>query len=71
MAEMRRPRDFWKSLLGAQLFCYLCYMLFGLIVYSYQGQYASILPNLDFQNRALILGNVSNIIVLTLDRILS
>ncbi len=59
MAEMRRPRDFWKAAAVAQFFCFFCYMLFGLIVYSYQGQYASILPNLDFQNRALILANVS------------
>lgn len=26
MAEMRRPRDFWRSAFGAQLFCYLLYM---------------------------------------------
>ena len=58
MAEMRRPRDFWKAAAFAQFFCYFCYMLFGIIVYSYQGQYASILPNLDFQNDKLILANV-------------
>ena len=58
MAEMRKPRDFWKAAALAQFFCYFCYMLFGIIVYSYQGQYASILPNLDFQNDTLILANV-------------
>ena len=58
MAEMRRPRDFWKAAALAQFFCYFCYMLFGIIVYHYQGQYASILPNLDFQNKTLILANV-------------
>jgi hypothetical protein len=39
MAEMRRPFDFWKGMLFAQLFIYFFYMLFGLFVYSYQGQY--------------------------------
>jgi hypothetical protein len=34
MAEMRRPRDFWKSAFVAQLFCYLMYMFFGLFCYS-------------------------------------
>ena len=40
MSEMRRPWDFWKGMLTAQLFIYVFYMLFGLFVYSYQGQYA-------------------------------
>lgn len=39
MAEMKRPFDFWKGMIFAQLFIYFCYMLFGLFVYSYQGQY--------------------------------
>lgn len=39
MAEMRRPRDFLKGMWGAQLFIYCCYMLYGLYMYSYQGQY--------------------------------
>jgi hypothetical protein len=30
MAEMRQPRDFWKAALGAQMFCWLLYMLFGM-----------------------------------------
>lgn len=60
MAEMRRPRDFWKSALCAQFFCFLMYMLFGLVCYMHQGQYSSILPNIDFQNQTLIL--VTNVI---------
>ncbi|RSH78012.1 uncharacterized protein EHS24_002463 [Apiotrichum porosum] len=60
MAEMRRPRDFWKAAFLAQLFCYLTYMLFGLYCYAKQGQYTSILPNLDFQNTTLSL--VTNVI---------
>jgi amino acid transporter len=39
MAEMRQPRDFLKSMWGSQLFIYLCYMLYGLFMYGYQGQY--------------------------------
>lgn len=39
MAEMHHPFDFWKGMIFAQLFIYFCYMMFGLFVYSYQGQY--------------------------------
>ena len=39
MAEMKRPFDFWKGMIFAQIFIYFFYMLFGLFVYSYQGQY--------------------------------
>jgi hypothetical protein len=39
MAEMRRPRDFLKGMWGAQFFIYCCYMLYGLFMYGYQGQY--------------------------------
>jgi hypothetical protein len=39
MSEMRRPWDFWKSLICAQTFIFVCYMFFGIYVYSYQGQY--------------------------------
>jgi Transmembrane amino acid transporter protein len=39
MAEMRQPFDFWKGMIFAQIFIYFCYMLFGLFVYSFQGQY--------------------------------
>lgn len=39
MAEMRRPRDFLKGMWGAQCFIYICYMLYGLFMYGYQGQY--------------------------------
>lgn len=35
MAEMRRPRDFWKAAFCAQFFCYALYMAFGLYVYSW------------------------------------
>ena len=39
MAEMKRPFDFWKGMICAQVFIYFVYMLFGLFVYSYQGQF--------------------------------
>lgn len=39
MAEIKRPRDFLKGMWGAQLFIYVCYMLYGLFMYGYQGQY--------------------------------
>ncbi|OMP86728.1 N amino acid transport system protein [Diplodia seriata] len=40
MAEMRRPWDFWKALIVADAFIFLCYIVFGLVVYSSQGQFA-------------------------------
>jgi hypothetical protein len=40
MAEMRRPFDFIKAQLCAEIFIYLCYLIFGLVVYSQQGQFA-------------------------------
>jgi hypothetical protein len=40
LSEMRHPWDFWKGVLCADLFIYVCYMFFGIFVYSYQGQYA-------------------------------
>ncbi|KIW01199.1 hypothetical protein, variant [Verruconis gallopava] len=39
MAEMTHPRDFLKSMWGSQLFIYICYMLYGLYMYGFQGQY--------------------------------
>jgi hypothetical protein len=43
MSEMRRPRDFLKALAAAQSFIYVCYMIYGLFVYHYQGQYANVI----------------------------
>jgi hypothetical protein len=39
LAEMRNPWDFWKGMLCADIFIYFVYMFFGLLQYSYQGQY--------------------------------
>ncbi|KAF8686131.1 hypothetical protein AX14_003942, partial [Amanita brunnescens Koide BX004] len=39
MAEMRRPMDFWKALVFAQVLVFIAYMLYGCFVYGYQGQF--------------------------------
>lgn len=39
MAEMRRPMDFWKGLLCADILIYACYMVYGIYSYCMQGQY--------------------------------
>lgn len=39
MAEMRRPYDFWKGFICAEIFIYSCYLIMGLVVYSAQGQF--------------------------------
>lgn len=44
MAEMRRPYDFWKGMVAAQTFIFCCYLIFGFLIYSRQGQF-TINPN--------------------------
>lgn len=39
ISEMRKPWDFWKALILAESFIYGVYLLFGIYVYSFQGQY--------------------------------
>ena len=39
MSEMKRPHDFLRGMWGAQFFIFVCYMLYGLFMYGYQGQY--------------------------------
>ncbi|KAK8069401.1 transmembrane amino acid transporter protein-domain-containing protein [Apiospora phragmitis] len=39
LAEMRHPMDFWKSILCAQILIYVIYIVFGMVVYHYHGQY--------------------------------
>ncbi|KAF9919935.1 hypothetical protein FBU30_010357 [Linnemannia zychae] len=39
MAEMRRPMDFWKGMAYAQILIYIVYLVFGVFVYSFQGQF--------------------------------
>lgn len=45
MNEMKRPWDFWKSFLCAQIFITVLYIFYGLFVYSYQGQFAVLVSN--------------------------
>jgi hypothetical protein len=52
MSEMRRPLDFIKAQFVAEIFIYLCYLIFGLVLYSQQGQlYVYLL--LDWHPRSL------------------
>jgi Transmembrane amino acid transporter protein len=39
MSEMKRPMDFIKGMAMAQTIIFTCYLLYGLFVYAYQGQY--------------------------------
>lgn len=39
MAEMRRPYDFWKGFICAEIFIYACYLINGMVIYSAQGQF--------------------------------
>jgi hypothetical protein len=41
LAEMRNPMDFWKGLFCAQAFICIVYLLFGIFVYSFWGQYSA------------------------------
>ena len=64
MAEMKDPRDFWKSLLMAGLIIMGVYLTFGMYIYSQQGQFTYI-PAVQgigaYAPRTA--GNVINIIV--------
>lgn len=39
MAEMRRPMDFWRGMACAQCLIYVAYLVYGVFVYSFQGQF--------------------------------
>lgn len=39
MSEMRRPMDFWKGMICAEVLIYVCYMMYGCYCYAIQGQY--------------------------------
>ncbi|KAK2602863.1 hypothetical protein N8I77_009365 [Diaporthe amygdali] len=42
MAEMRHPMDFWKGMICAQAFLTSVYLIFGMVVYHFQGQFTFI-----------------------------
>ncbi|KAM0691527.1 hypothetical protein Q7P36_010298 [Cladosporium allicinum] len=59
MSEMRRPHDFWKALLIAEAFIFGVYVLFGVYVYTFQGQYAVNPANQGVSPRGpLVAGNI-------------
>jgi len=71
MAEMRRPWDFWKGMLSAQLVIYTIYLMFGLFVYSFQGQFTINPANqgisiFSWQTATNALGLVSSLIAAAL-----
>jgi len=39
LTEMRRPMDFWKGMVCAQLLICIAYLMYGAFVYSFQGQF--------------------------------
>lgn len=39
MSEMKRPKDFLTAMWASQTFIYVCYMVYGLVIYSQQGVY--------------------------------
>jgi len=46
MNEMKRPYDFWKGAISAQLFIFCVYLFYGVFVYHFQGQFTIITANL-------------------------
>ncbi len=71
LSETRHPWDFWKGLICAQVFIYICYMFFGIFVYSYQGQFAynPVMQGLspyNYQTAANICYNITGLIAAAL-----
>ncbi|KAM0754795.1 hypothetical protein T439DRAFT_377221 [Meredithblackwellia eburnea MCA 4105] len=67
LAEMRRPRDFLKGMAMAQILIYTCYLLYGVFVYCFQGQFTLAIAyqgvsKYSWQTVGNILGLISGII---------
>ncbi|EJD50784.1 hypothetical protein AURDEDRAFT_135147 [Auricularia subglabra TFB-10046 SS5] len=67
MAEMRRPMDFWKAMISAQTLIFCAYLMYGVFIYAFQGQYT--LPvsyqgisRFRFQTACNVIGMISGII---------
>ncbi|KAG7907012.1 hypothetical protein KL906_004198 [Ogataea polymorpha] len=56
LAEMRRPWDFWKSMLLAQVCILATYLLYGNFVYARQGQFSNSPAALGIANIAALRG---------------
>lgn len=39
ISEMRRPMDFWKGMLCADMLIMVCYLFYGVFFYCFAGQY--------------------------------
>ncbi|KAH3675024.1 hypothetical protein WICMUC_002856 [Wickerhamomyces mucosus] len=53
LAEMMNPFDFWKGSILAQLLIWFCYMVYGIFIYAYQGQFVINPGNQGVSNYAL------------------
>lgn len=71
ISEMRRPRDFIKGMALAQLLIFVAYLMFGVYVYSFQGQYSLALAyqgvtKYSWQTVGNVLALITGIIAATL-----
>lgn len=71
MAELRRPKDFWKGMLCGQSIILIVYLTFGVFVYSYLGQWCytaanQAITNPAFQTATNVLNIVSGMLAATL-----
>lgn len=67
MSEMKNPREFWKSLAGAEFIIIGMYFFFGVYFYSEEGQYTNPIPqatlnNLKANQAANVIGLVTGMI---------
>lgn len=71
MAELRRPMDFWKGMLCAQILILVVYLFLGLFVYSYFGQFSYVTAFQSMTSKGLqTAANVMSIIIYMLDGLL-
>jgi len=63
MAEMRRPMDFWKGMAMAQMLIFAAYLMYGVFVYAFQGQYTIAVAYQGVTNYTIqTIGNVISLI---------
>ena len=64
MTEMRRLLDFWKGMISAQTFIFAIYLIYGLVVYSQQGQFVANPANQGISDSKSALKTVCNAVSL-------
>lgn len=64
MSEMRRPWDFWKGMISAQAFIFVVYLIYGLFVYSQQGQFVANPANQGIADSKWVWQTVTNAVSL-------